>query len=231
MKQLFLMMSLILLCLTGCDTEVNETNATIKAKDFIERDLLFPDDAEISNGRGEKTSENYYHVVYDVKAKNIMGAMVPLKASVRLSYKGEGEWTDEANWRCSSIEYLNEATGETDVEVKKSYAELQKKLKAAVAANEAKTKVATTEPADNSIKLGGIKFEVIESSGTAMRVYSKKKIQDLSDINRIYKDMGKQGIDQVQLCDKPNAARGQEYAAIQGNLYLDHERDIIKTLK
>lgn len=227
----FLIFLLSTIILVGCDTDVTVSNAVIKAEDFIKEDLLFPDDAEISNGRGEKISENYYHVVYDVKAKDINGGMVPLKSSVRLYYKGEGDWTDEANWRCSSIEYLNEATGETHATVTKSYAELEKKIKAAVAANEDKTKGATAGPADNSIKLGGIKFEVIERSGTAVRVYSKKKIQDLSDVNKIYKDMGKQGIDQVQLCDKPNAARGQEYAAIQGNLYLDHERDIIKTLK
>ena len=83
----------------------------------------------------------------------------------------------------------------------------------------------------NEIKLGGITFEVIERTKNAVRVYSKKKIRKLSDVNKIYKDMPKQGIDIVQFCDKPNAARGEEYAAINGNLYLDHERDIIKTLK
>lgn len=234
MKKFFIFL-LSTIIIVGCDTGVTVSNAVIKAEDFIKEDLLFPEDAEFSNGEGEQDGENSFHVVYNVRAKNILGATIPMKASVRLSYKGEGDWTDEANWKCSSISYLNLFTGETETEITKHYAELQKKLGAEAGADITKgdsPKSKTSAEANNDkIKLGGFTFDIIEKGRTGVRVYSKKKIQKLSDINKIYKDMHKKGLDQVQFCDKPNAARGEEYAVIQDNLYLDHERDIIKTLK
>lgn len=235
MKNIFLLL-LSTIILFGCEEEIGVSKAQIMAKDFVEADLLFPEDAEFSNGGGEEDGVNGFHIVYDLRAKNILGLTIPMKVSVRLSYKGKGEWTDEANWDCHSISYLNLYTGEEERNITKSYAELGKKLEAEAEAdmangNENKSAVAQKTSQKNEIKLGGITFEVIERTKNAVRVYSKKKIRKLSDVNKIYKDMPKQGIDIVQFCDKPNAARGEEYAAINGNLYLDHERDIIKTLK
>ena len=235
MKKLFLLL-LSTIILFGCKEEVGTIQAQIKAKDFVEADLLFPDDAEFDDGSCTEEFKDYFHVVYDLRAKNILGLTVPMRVSVRLTYKGEGDWLDEANWECNSISYLNLYTGEEEVDIKKSYAELTKRLEAEVEADmanggENKSATSQTSASTDEIKLGGITFQVIEWSKNAVRVYSKNKIQKLSVIEKIHKDMPKNNIDIIQFCDKPNAARGEEYAAINDNLYLDHERDIIKTLK
>ena len=117
MKKLILFLLAIfgLLGLSSCeDTGVDETKATIMAEDFAREVLISSKAAEFDNVGAEKTSENHYHVVFDVQTQNHMGLFVPRKISVRLYYKGEGDWTDKENWKVEKIGILDEGTGKVD---------------------------------------------------------------------------------------------------------------------
>lgn len=96
------------------DSGSNETRAGIIAEDFIKEQVISSDDLEYDVVGVDETSENEYHVVANIKTLNGLGLKVPRKASIRLRYKGEGDWADKYNWYLISIKVLNEATGEEE---------------------------------------------------------------------------------------------------------------------
>lgn len=234
MQKFFLLLiaPVFLFIFSSCDDSgSSESRAKIIAEDFVREQLLTPDDAEFDNGAVEKVAENSYHVTFDLKAKNSLGIIVPKKVSVRLAYKGEGDWTSNENWVLKQISLLDESTGKIDVVYDSIYSfddsDITTKDTAPNKSSSTETSGTTENTSSNKFILGGIEFEIIESSvdATTFRLYYKTKIKDIKKIKRIYADMKKQGITDVQFYNIPNAPRGKDYAAITGNLFLDHDND------
>lgn len=115
MKKFLFVLVLALFCLnlSSCldDSGSNETRAGIIAEDFVKNEVLSPSDLDFKTIGVDKTDEDTYHVVAEIKTMNGLGMMVPRKVSVRLRYNGEGDWTDMDNWTKISIRVLNESTG------------------------------------------------------------------------------------------------------------------------
>lgn len=108
-----LVLGIICLNLSSCldETGSNETRAGIIAEDFVKNEVLSPSDLVYETIGVDKTGDDTYHVVAQIKTMNGLGMMVPRKVSVRLRYNGEGDWTDIYNWTKISIRFLNESTG------------------------------------------------------------------------------------------------------------------------
>lgn len=234
MKKIFVLLlaPIFILMFSSCDDSgASETRAKIIAEDFVREQLIDADGADFDNGAAEKIAENSYHVTFDLKAKNSFGITVPKKVSVRLTYKGEGDWTSNENWVLKQISLLDESTGKIDVVYDSMYSFDDSKIMTEDTATNETESTETSDAPDNSSSnkfiLGGIEFEIIESSidGTTLRLYYKNKIRDIKKVKKIYADMKKKGITDVQFYNIPNAPRGKDYAAITGNLFLDHDND------
>ena len=113
-KVLFVfVLAFISLNLSSCldDSGSNETRAGIIAEDFVKNEVISPSDLDFKTIGVDKTDDDTYHVVAEIKTMNGLGMMVPRKVSVRLRYNGDGDWTDINNWTKISIRVLNESTG------------------------------------------------------------------------------------------------------------------------
>lgn len=114
MKQIEFLLSAILLSATlllslvscGSDEGSSTTRAGIIAEDMVKIEMLCPDDMEWDLVSVEETSKNTFHVIANIKAINKFGMKIPKKVSVRLEYKGSGDWADIYNWEKLSIIYL-----------------------------------------------------------------------------------------------------------------------------
>lgn len=111
----YFMLFFSILCFTSCeDTGSNTVRAGIIAEDFVKQRVLSADDLEFDVIGVEETDACTYHVVAFIKTLNGLGLKVPRKASIRLMYKGSGDWTDLNNWSCYRITFLNESNGQEE---------------------------------------------------------------------------------------------------------------------
>lgn len=95
---------------------------------------------------------------------------------------------------------MDESTGKIDVVYDSMYSFDDSKIMTEDTATNETESTETSDAPDNSSSnkfiLGGIEFEIIESSidGTTLRLYYKNKIRDIKKVKKIYADMKKKGI-------------------------------------
>ena len=159
----FFVVALMCYTLISCGEEgSNETRAGIIAEDFVKQDVLSQDDLEFELVGVDKEGTDEYHAVANIKTLNGLGLKVPRKVSVRLRYKGTGDWSDINNWSKISISYLDEATGETQTSINESP---DSGLDAFNEANDGEEET-----------IGGIKFNVMFKNEYSENLASDKKL-------------------------------------------------------
>lgn len=222
----YLLASVFTLALSSCDDlGATETRAKIIAQDLLREKLLASPDAEFDNGAAEKVSENEYHVVFDVQAKNALGLFVPRKISVRLAYKGKGDWTENENWELLKVSLLDEYTGETDVVYdSNTNFNIADSPTEDISREENPELFEGVVDAKNKIlTLGGYDFTILQGvvGGEAFRVYSDITITDLATFKKIYADMKKKGIKLMAFFNSTNVNKTEFYAFINNGKLLD----------
>lgn len=228
MKKIFVLLiaPIFILMFSSCDDSgASETRAKIIAEDFVREQLIDADGADFDNGAAEKIAENSYHVTFDLKAKNSFGITVPKKVSVRLTYKGEGDWTSNENWVLKQISLLDESTGKIDVVYdSKNYTSNYVEINTEPSKEECPDLYEGIKDARNKkITLAGTDFTILEGieGGEVFRLYSEILFTDDSEIKAIYADMKKKGITMIQLYNSLNAPKEDYYASIINGRFLD----------
>lgn len=219
-KIFFLLIAPIFLfiCSSCDDLGSSESRAKIIAEDFVREQLIDADGADFDNGAAEKIAENSYHVTFDLKAKNSFGITVPKKVSVRLAYKGEGDWTSNENWVLKQISLLDESTGKIDVVYdSKNHTSNYVDINTEPSKEECPDLYEGIKDARNKkITLAGTDFTILEGieGGEVFRLYSEILFTDDSAIKAIYADMKKKGITMIQLYNSLNALKEDYYVSI-----------------
>ena len=79
-------------------------NVCTTSKDFIKKDLRYPDTAEFSmlDCSSERNTDGSYTILRKVSAKNVYGVQSSYIYKLRLGFKG-GDWIDINNWDLISI--------------------------------------------------------------------------------------------------------------------------------
>lgn len=228
MKKIFVLLlaPIFILMFSSCDDSgASETRAKIIAEDFVREQLIDADGADFDNGAAEKIAENSYHVTFDLNAKNSFGITVPKKVSVRLTYKGEGDWTSNENWVLKQISLLDESTGKIDVVYdSKNCTSNYVEINTEPSKEECPDLYEGIKDARNKkITLAGTDFTILEGieGGEVFRLYSEILFTDDSEIKAIYADMKKKGITMIQLYNSLNAPKEDYYASIINGRFLD----------
>jgi hypothetical protein len=226
-KFFFLLIAPVFLFIfSSCDDSgSSESRAKIIAEDFVREQLLTPDDAEFDNSGVEKTGKDSYHVTFLIKTKNGFGMVVPRKVSVRLSYRGDGDWTSEENWILHKISLLDEATGRVDVvyDSKNDNTDYEEINTEPSKEEHPELYEGVKDARYKKITLAGQDFTVLEGieGGEVFRLYSEILFTDDSEIKAIYADMKKKGITMIQLYNSLNAPKEDYYASIINGRFLD----------
>lgn len=102
MKKIILFLCFITF-LMSCSS--GEPNPCLMAEDFIERDLKFPQEAEMSffDCSKEENADGSYTILTKIEAKNSFGVAKEFIYKVTLSYNG-GITTDISNWTLIKIQ-------------------------------------------------------------------------------------------------------------------------------
>ena len=95
------------------DNKPTLIRAGIKAEFFVKQKIKYPAEAEfISEHRGEQLTENKFKVYQKFTAKNAFGVKSTYVYRAIMLYSGDGDWTDENNWRCEDLVIEDAVTGE-----------------------------------------------------------------------------------------------------------------------
>ncbi len=204
------------LVLNACNKTRNQSEATYPASETVITE--YPDSSDLAAVIHNLVQSKFNHdglasvdsiktivpgqyIVYGRTYKEEGTYMAPYKVDMEVKYKGNVLWDPE----CYDV------------------------LRTNVDSDDSRPKVEADIYKERVLIFGGIRFKVLERKPAALLLYSKQIVRGKKIVTRVNKDIVDKGWASynISFTNNPNARRGQDYAAISGQVYTDFENNVV----